>query len=124
MLHHITGPVVGISFAPRPLHKSCFPARIEAVGGHAREIVDRHAVEELHGEDALAGKVIVGQRDGDPREVDLLEEQPVAGMVELGAADGETPSYWMPYFAVDDCDAAVAKAEGLGASLVAGPMGP
>jgi predicted enzyme related to lactoylglutathione lyase len=51
----------------------------------------------------------------------VLDEQPVAGMVELGAADGETPSYWMPYFAVDDCDAAATLADGLGGEVCEAP---
>src|SRR5256885_7389995 len=44
----------------------------------------------------------------------LLDGEPVAGMVELGAADGQSPSYWMPYFAVGDCDGAATLADGLG----------
>jgi len=51
----------------------------------------------------------------------LLDQQPVAGMVELGAADGHSPSYWMPYFAVDDCDAAAALADGLGGEVCVRP---
>jgi len=51
----------------------------------------------------------------------LLDEQPVAGMVELGAADGLSPSYWMPYFAVGDCDAAATLADGLGGEVCEAP---
>jgi hypothetical protein len=51
----------------------------------------------------------------------LLDEEPVAGMVELGAADGQTPSYWMPYFAVGDCDAAATLADGLGGEVCEEP---
>ena len=51
----------------------------------------------------------------------LLDQDPVAGMVELGAADGETPSFWMPYFAVDDCDAAATLADGLGGEVCEAP---
>ena len=51
----------------------------------------------------------------------LLDEQPVAGMVELGAADGQSPSYWMPYFAVGDCDAAATLADGLGGEVCEAP---
>jgi predicted enzyme related to lactoylglutathione lyase len=51
----------------------------------------------------------------------LLDGQPVAGMVELGAADGQTPSYWMPYFAVADCDAATTLADGLGGEVCESP---
>ncbi|HKN91788.1 MAG TPA: VOC family protein [Acidimicrobiia bacterium] len=51
----------------------------------------------------------------------LLDGQPVAGMVELGAADGPSPSYWMPYFAVGDCDAAATLADGLGGEVCEAP---
>ncbi len=51
----------------------------------------------------------------------VLDEEPVAGMVELGAADGQSPSYWMPYFAVDSCDAAAALADGLGGEVCEAP---
>jgi len=32
------------------------------------------------------------------------------------------PSYWMPYFQVDDCDSSVAKAKGLGGKAMVGPQ--
>lgn len=51
----------------------------------------------------------------------LLDGEPVAGIVELGAADGDSPSYWMPYFAVKDCDASAASAEKLGGEVCAPP---
>jgi predicted enzyme related to lactoylglutathione lyase len=51
----------------------------------------------------------------------VLDGRPVAGMVELGAADGQSPSYWMPYFAVVDCDAAASLAEQLGGEVCAAP---
>ena len=51
----------------------------------------------------------------------LLDGVPVAGMVELGAADGRSPSFWMPYFAVVDCDAAASLADGLGGEVCAPP---
>ena len=51
----------------------------------------------------------------------LLDDDPVAGMVELGAADGQSPSYWMPYFAVGDCDEAASQADGLGGEVCAAP---
>jgi uncharacterized protein len=51
----------------------------------------------------------------------LLDEEPVAGMVELGAADGDSPSYWMPYFAVGDADEAATLADGLGGEVCEAP---
>jgi hypothetical protein len=51
----------------------------------------------------------------------VLDGEPVAGMVELGAADGQSPSYWMPYFAVGDCDGAAVLADGLGGEVCEAP---
>jgi predicted enzyme related to lactoylglutathione lyase len=51
----------------------------------------------------------------------LLDGDPVAGMVELAAADGRSPSYWIPYFAVEDCDAAATLADGLGGEVCEAP---
>ncbi|HEY2332464.1 MAG TPA: VOC family protein, partial [Acidimicrobiales bacterium] len=61
---------------------------------------------------------------GAPEYVELeVGGQSVAGMMPMPEmVPAEVPPYWLVYFNVDDCDAAVAKAEGLGASLVAGPM--
>ena len=44
---------------------------------------------------------------------------PVAGMVQMGASWGDTPSHWMPYFATADCEAAAALADGLGGEVCA-----
>ncbi|MGE0795496.1 MAG: VOC family protein [Acidimicrobiia bacterium] len=47
----------------------------------------------------------------------------VAGMMPMPEmVPDAVPPYWLVYIAVDDCEAAVAKAEGLGATLVTGPM--
>ena len=37
------------------------------------------------------------------------------------ATDASMPTMWLQYVKVDDCDASAAKAEGLGASIVAPP---
>lgn len=47
--------------------------------------------------------------------------QPVGGMMQ-SQAPPEVPSYWMPYFAVDDCDAVTNAAISGGAAVFAGPM--
>jgi predicted enzyme related to lactoylglutathione lyase len=50
-------------------------------------------------------------------------ETGVAGMVPLPAdVPAEVPATWMTYFAVEDCDAAVATAEELGGSVLLRPM--
>lgn len=47
----------------------------------------------------------------------------VAGMVPLpGDVPQDVPANWLTYFAVDDCDAAVAKVEELGGSVLLRPM--
>ena len=43
------------------------------------------------------------------------------GMMEITPEMGPVPSYWMPYFAVTDCDASFAKAGELGGTTVVGP---
>lgn len=45
-----------------------------------------------------------------------------AGMMEIQKDWGPVPQSWMPYLAVDDCDAIIEKAIELGGSLVNGPM--
>jgi uncharacterized protein len=44
----------------------------------------------------------------------------VGGMLP-SQAPPQVPSYWMPYFAVDDCDAAAGQAQSLGANVVVPP---
>src|SRR5436309_5521827 len=39
---------------------------------------------------------------------------PVGGMMQLTGDMQGVPAHWMPYFAVDDCDATAAKAKSLG----------
>ncbi len=47
-----------------------------------------------------------------------LGDQAVGGMT-VAKAPEHVPSFWLPYFAVDDCDATVAKAQSLGAHVYA-----
>jgi uncharacterized protein len=52
-----------------------------------------------------------------------IQGQPSVGMMAMPAhMPPHVPSYWMPYFQVEDCDAAVAKAKALGASVMVGPQ--
>jgi uncharacterized protein len=45
------------------------------------------------------------------------------GMLKMPAhMPSHVPSYWMPYFQVSDCDAATAKATGLGANVMVPPQ--
>jgi predicted enzyme related to lactoylglutathione lyase len=51
------------------------------------------------------------------------DDAPVAGMIDIrGKVPDEVPAHWLVYFAVDDCDATIAKAAELGASTLVGPI--
>jgi predicted enzyme related to lactoylglutathione lyase len=50
-----------------------------------------------------------------------LGEHAIGGMLS-SHAPAEVPPYWLPYFAVADCDATVARAGSLGGSICAPPM--
>lgn len=43
-------------------------------------------------------------------------------MVEIQKDWGEVPPHWLAYFQVEDCDKAVEKAKGLGATTEMGPQ--
>lgn len=45
------------------------------------------------------------------------DEQAIGGMMAMTAEWGDTPAHWMSYFAVDDCDVSVTKAQTLGATV-------
>lgn len=59
----------------------------------------------------------VDQTSGHPYTTFLNNGNRGAGMIQMNEQWGDMPSHWMPYFAVEDCAAAAAKAESLGASL-------
>jgi len=48
-------------------------------------------------------------------------DQAIGGIL-TSQAPPEAPSHWMPYFAVDDCDASVETAQSLGAAIYVPPM--
>jgi predicted enzyme related to lactoylglutathione lyase len=51
-----------------------------------------------------------------------LGGQSIGGMMDMpGEVPAEVPAYWLTYFAVEDCDAAVAKATGSGAGVLVPP---
>ena len=52
----------------------------------------------------------------------MVDGAPVAGMVQRMEGMPELPTPWLVYFAVDDCDAAFAKATSTGGSVIAPPM--
>jgi len=52
-----------------------------------------------------------------------LGDRLVCGMIDLrGRVPDEVPAHWNAYFAVDDCDATVAKATELGGAALVGPL--
>jgi predicted enzyme related to lactoylglutathione lyase len=52
----------------------------------------------------------------------LVSDAPMAGMLPIREEWGEVPPSWSLYFAVEDLDAALRSARGLGASLVMEPL--
>ena len=50
-----------------------------------------------------------------------VQGKPGAGMMPMTPQMGDAPPYWMPYFAVADCDATAAKATQLGGSSCVPP---
>jgi predicted enzyme related to lactoylglutathione lyase len=52
----------------------------------------------------------------------LLKKDGIMRAGLMRSVEPNAPPMWLPYVAVDDCDASVAKAKSLGAKLVHGPM--
>lgn len=53
----------------------------------------------------------------------MVNDRAIAGMMPMPPmVPAEVPSYWLVYFAVDDCDASVATASGAGASVTVPAM--
>jgi predicted enzyme related to lactoylglutathione lyase len=57
-----------------------------------------------------------------PYTIFKLGERSVAGVMVIGADWGPVAPHWQVYFGVADCDASIAKAKTLGASVVFGPQ--
>lgn len=52
-----------------------------------------------------------------------LDGRSIGGMMPMGDDwDAAIPNHWVAYFAVEDCDATVARAQELGGSLLYGPL--
>jgi predicted enzyme related to lactoylglutathione lyase len=52
-----------------------------------------------------------------------LNDKSIGGMIDMGdQLPAGVPAFWLPYFAVDDCDATVAKTEQIGGSIMRPPM--
>lgn len=65
---------------------------------------------------------LVAVRSPEYNEFKLGDRTVGACMPMPAEVPAEVPSYWTAYFAVEDCEAAVAKAESLGATVVVPPM--
>jgi uncharacterized protein len=50
-----------------------------------------------------------------------VNDQPAAGLIQIGPDWGDVPSNWSVVFEVEDCDAAVAKVQELGGSVIREP---
>lgn len=92
------------------------------IGVGVRDEVNTLCWNELHARDVDAAKrfypPLFGWRmkESDEYTEWHLGENAVGGMMTSNAPP-EVPSFWIPYFAVDDCDAAVAKAQSLGGTV-------
>jgi predicted enzyme related to lactoylglutathione lyase len=52
-----------------------------------------------------------------------LDGKTIGGMMDMPPmVPAEVPANWLVYFGVEDCDASTARATGLGATVLAGPM--
>jgi hypothetical protein len=58
---------------------------------------------------------------GIPYTLFMNGDREAAGMMKIQPEWGEMPPNWLTYFAVDDCDAAVERAQRLDGRLLAGP---
>jgi hypothetical protein len=50
------------------------------------------------------------------------KDQSIGGMMEIGKEMKGVPPNWLPYFRVEDCDAAAAKAKASGGKLMSPPQ--
>lgn len=66
-------------------------------------------------------KVLPGDEENGYREI-VLAGRLNGGILPWREEMGDVPSAWSAYFAVEDCDAAVAKIEALGGSVLMGPV--
>ena len=57
-----------------------------------------------------------------PEYTELAAGDQAIGGIMTSQAPPEAPSNWMPYFAVDDCDASAGKAQSLGGAIYVPPM--
>ena len=96
-------------------------------GLHVRDEENTLCWNELQARDVAAGKAfypaLFGWRVKESPDYTEwhLGEHAIGGMLP-SQAPPQVPAYWMPYFAVADCDATVEKAKAAGAFLFAGPM--
>lgn len=97
-----------------------------SIGVQIRDEANTFCWDELQARDIEAAKKFYtgmgwGMKDS-PEYVEWkVGERAIGGMMQ-SQAPPEVPSYWLPYFAVDDADATVEKAKAGGAMVFAGPM--
>ncbi|HUP59973.1 MAG TPA: VOC family protein [Thermoanaerobaculia bacterium] len=98
----------------------------QGIGVHVRDEPDTLCWNELQARDVDAAKKFYsglgwGMKESPEYTEWKVGEKAIGGMMQ-SQAPPQVPSYWMPYFAVADCDASVAKAKSGGANVFAGPM--
>lgn len=111
---------------PQGAHFAVWQARSHA-GVGVRDEAGALCWNELQGRDVAAAKTFYTSlfdwrtKDSPDYTEWHLGENAVGGM-RPSQAPPEVPSFWLPYFAVDDCDASVSKAGSLGGVVIVPPM--
>ena len=72
--------------------------------------------------EAVPGATLVPAPDFGDYSMVMVDGDPVAGVVQRMEGVPETGSPWLVYFAVDDCDAAYARAASTGGSVIVPPI--
>lgn len=103
----------------------------KAIGAHFKNIPGSFCWNELATTDREKAKTFYTQLFGWDSQtsemtnitytVFLLDEKPIAGMLQITEEMGDMPPHWLPYFAVADCDQSSANAQELGGKVMAPP---
>lgn len=111
---------------PQGAHFAVWQARANA-GVGVRDEPDTLCWNELQARDVDAAKTFYTSlfhwrmKDSPEYTEWHLGEHAIGGMLP-SQSPPEVPSYWLPYFAVADCEAAVEKGRSLGATVLLAPM--
>lgn len=97
------------------------------IGVQVRDTSGTLCWNELHARDVDAAKKFYpalfgwGLKESPEYNEFQVGDRSIGGMMQSQAPEG-VPSFWLPYFAVDDCDATFEKSNSLGGSAIMPPM--